>query len=117
MFTSDSSLGFEYAVYDHAVCHLLSGTEREAREQMRRGARQEDGWQNFRRTGRRSRKYKLSHLAACWNKHSDKAPDGFVMLVKDDASSAEFLPSILVHGPRGVKTRQNAIKKRDTHLA
>ena len=36
MFTSDSSLGFEYAVYDHAVCHLLSGTEREARELMRR---------------------------------------------------------------------------------
>ena len=36
MFTSDSSLGFEYAVYDHAVCHLLSGTEREARELMQR---------------------------------------------------------------------------------
>ena len=35
-FISHSSLGFEYAVYDHAVCHLLSGTEREARELMRR---------------------------------------------------------------------------------
>ena len=35
-FISDSSLGFEYAVYDHAVCHLLSGTEREAGALMRR---------------------------------------------------------------------------------
>ena len=63
-------------------------------------SRQEDGWQNFRRTRRPSRKYKLCHLAACWNKHSDKAPDGFVMLVKDNASSAEFLPSILMHVPK-----------------
>ena len=38
MFISDSSLGFEYAVYDHAVCHLLSGTEGKARGEEGREA-------------------------------------------------------------------------------
>ena len=34
--TSHSSLGYEYAIYDHTVCHLLSGKERAAEALMRR---------------------------------------------------------------------------------
>ena len=35
-FISVSSLGFEYAIYDHTVSYLLSGKEREAEGLMRR---------------------------------------------------------------------------------